>query len=143
MKRLLFFFVVAITLHNVAFANQSKALPSNNDAWVLDTVIQNVSFYHQLVSCNGKNAVLLKFVNNSTTSVKVSWKEACQTLQNTNEIESFSGLKELVIPTGTTEASNCNDTANKKCIISAFDVHPAFIADITSFKFINPTVGTN
>ena len=143
MKRLLLFFVVAIVLHISVFAENAKNNLAQTDSWVLDTVIQNVSFYHQLVNCNGKTAVLLKFENNSGASVKVSWKEGFATLQTTGFIDGFYGMKELVISVGITEPANCTDNDNKKCIISAFDVDPTFIAGITSFKFISPTISIN
>ncbi len=143
MKRLLLFFGVAIVLHTTAFADNVKMNSAQSDSWILDTVIQNVSFYHQLVSCNGKTAVLLKFENNTGASVKVSWKEGFETLQTTGVIDGFYGVKELVISTGITEPSSCSDNDNKKCIITAFDVDPTFIASITSFKFITPTISIN
>jgi hypothetical protein len=103
-------------------------------AWILDTTVNGVEFYHSIQECNGKQVVLLKFNNKNSASVKVSWKELFTT-QVEAKAPGGAGQKELVIPKGVTMPANCTDAVNKKNIILSSEVSPAYVAEIKGFAY--------
>lgn len=108
---------------------------SNEDGWVLDTIVNKVAFYHKIVLCGDKNAVLLKFDNQNQTEVSVSWKESFKTKQMPDLLEGYNGVKSLNLKPGFTNALDCDVQGNNLLIIRSNDVNPTFIADILAFNF--------
>jgi len=107
--------------------------------WVLDKTVSNVDFYHAINVCNGKNVVMLKFVNRNAGTVKVGWKEAFVTRERVR-VEGFAGRKEMILQPGITTPADCADVSNKKIVIKGADVDPMSVIDIVSFNYLNITV---
>ena len=111
---------------------------SNEDGWVLDTIVNKVAFYHKIVLCGDYNVVLLKFDNQNQNNVSISWKENFKTKLMSN-VDGFYGSKTLNLKTGLTSLSDCSDESNKLLKITFNDVDPAFVAEILDFNFIDIT----
>ena len=132
------FFTTTLMLMFFSFAASAKSLSindSNEDGWVLDTIVNKVAFYHKIVLCGDKNAVLLKFDNQNQFVVTVSWKESLKTKQIPNFIDGYKGLKTLSLKSGLNNLSGCLDESNSSLIIKFNDVNPTFVADILNFNF--------
>jgi len=130
------FSATAFALESANFSKQGMQIKDPLPSWILDATAGNVSFYHLLISCSGKNTVFLKFENKNNYSVKISWKETFLTKQTTQQMKGFAGLKELIIPPGAIlSASSCADITCKDCIIFPEKVSPAYMADIINFGF--------
>lgn len=106
----------------------------SDEGWKLDKTVNNVNCYYKLIECNGLNTVFLKFDNKNKYSVKILWKEVFTT-QAENSKEGSQGQKELILPTGITMPLSCTDEANKKNIILASQINPAYVAKIKQFEF--------
>jgi hypothetical protein len=113
---------------------------TKDDSWVLDTTLNNVVFYHKLVSCGDKKAVLLKFENRNNFNVEISWKEIIGSKQEPNPNDEFSTTNTLIIQLGITQPIDCSDTTNAALVVLPVEVSPMFIADIESFSFSSITV---
>ena len=115
----------------------SFTTPDNKDEteWKLDKTVHNVRFYHSVVSCNGKNVVLLKLLNMNSYKVSVSWKELFVTKQIREKSAGASGKKELILAPGEISASGCQETKNRSLVILPSDISPAYEADVEKFEF--------
>ena len=132
------FFTATLMLMFFSFAGSAKSVSINNsneEGWILDTVVNKVSFYHKIVLCGDKSAVLLKFDNQNLTDVTVSWKESFKTKQMPDLLEGYNGVKSLNLKPGVTSALDCDVQGNNLLIIRSSDVNPTFIADILAFNF--------
>ena len=107
--------------------------------WQLDATVNNVQFYHSIIDCNGKKAVILKFINKNNYKVKVSWKEVFTTQQGP-QIEGFSGQKTLVIDLGETKETECDNASKKNLVIKPEQVAPTYVAEISKFEYKSITV---
>lgn len=104
--------------------------------WVYDKTVNHVDFYHKIISCEGKNAVVLKFINKNSYKVKVSWKEAFETAQVKIMTEAVYGEKELVLSAGETLLSpGCEGSNSKQCLVLSQQAFPHYNADIIKFEF--------
>jgi hypothetical protein len=115
-------------------------LDTNDDSWVLDTTLNNIVFYHKIVPCGDKKAVLLKFENNNNFNVEISWKEIIGSKQVPNPNDEFSTTNTLIIQSGITEPIDCSDTTNAVLVVLPTEVSLLFIADIESFSFSSITI---
>ena len=137
------FFTTTLLLMFFSFAVSAKSLSinnSNDEGWILDTIVNKVAFYHKIVLCGDKSAVLLKFDNQNLTDVTVSWNESVKTKQMPSSIIGFKGVKTVNLKTGSTSPNSCEDQNYVNLIIGSHDVDPTFIADIIDFKFIGITI---
>ena len=137
------FFTATLLLMFFSFAVSAKSLSinnSNDEGWILDTIVNKVAFYHKIVLCGDKSAVLLKFDNQNLTDVTVSWNESVKTKQMPSSIIGFKGVKTVNLKTGSTSPNSCEDQNYVNLIIGSHDVDPTFIADIIDFKFIGITI---
>lgn len=137
------FFTATLMLMFFSFTVSAKSLSINNsneEGWVLDTIINKVAFYHKIVLCGDKNAVLLKFDNQNQTEVSISWKESFKTKQMLSNVIGFKEVKTLNVKTGLTSPNSCEDQNNISLIAGSHDVDPTFIADILDFAFIDITI---
>jgi hypothetical protein len=107
----------------------------NSDSWILNTTVNNVVFYHKLVSCGDKKAVLLKFENKNNFEVEVSWKQIVGSVQVPNPNDDLASNNTLVLKPGTTEPNDCSDIENDILVVLPNEVSPMFIADIETFNF--------
>jgi len=122
---------------NKYFPGEVSRISSRSDIapkWVFDKTVKNVDFYHSIVSCNGKNVVLLKFNNRNNRKVRVAWKEAFDT-QREKGIEGFLGQKQLELRPGITAQTNCNSIKFKEGIIQSHQVNPTYAADVLKFNY--------
>ncbi len=113
------------------------------DSWIFDKSVGNVDFYHKISNCQGQNVVFLKFENNNKHNVKISWKEVFVTQQEEAKKEGFKSEKKLTLIPGQTEASGCEDTINKACIILPEQAFPTHKVAILQFEFKDITVNTS
>lgn len=111
-----------------------------NDSWILDKTINNVDFYHKIVTCEDKKAVLLKFDNKNSFSVKISWKQIVNSKQEPNATDEFSSLNTLIVNSGSVEATDCSDNNNDLLVVLPSEASPMYMADILSFSFSNIVV---
>src|SRR3954447_12504171 len=112
---------------NLIFHQQQlSTFIKNNIDWIHDTTAGNVDFYHLIGVCDGRKLVYLRFNNRNNHKVKLSWKEVFVT-QFEKSKEGFRGEKQLVLPSGETSASGCNDLPTE-CIISAVQVSATYVA---------------
>jgi hypothetical protein len=112
----------------------------DNVGWKLDKTVNNVSFYHSQVACNGKKVILLKLANQNLYKVVVSWNELFVTKQIKEKTAGIAGQKELVLTPGEIYASGCNESKNRNLIILPADISPAYEADVEKFEFSDVTV---
>ncbi len=122
-------------LHRTGYS--AAGAPSTD--WVLDKTVSNVEFYHAITVCNGKNVVLLKFINRNAATVKIGWSEIFVT-RNRERKAGFDGRKEMLLPTGITTPASCEDSNNKKTILRGDEVDPLSVIDIQNFYFKDITV---
>jgi hypothetical protein len=113
---------------------------TKDDSWVLDTTLNNVVFYHKLVSCGDRKAVLLKFDNKNNFNVEISWKQIVNSKQEPNATDEFSSLNTLIVNSGSVEATDCSDSNNDLLVVLPGEASPMYIADILSFSFSNIVV---
>lgn len=111
--------------------------------WLLDKSTNNVEFFYKIQECNGKNAVLLKIVNNNDFEITVTWTDVVSDNVSGKTIESHYGAKKLVIPAETTFQANCTENDRSECIIFADEIIPTHKANIMSFEFSNIIVNVN
>ncbi len=142
---LLFFSFKASALTSLEQSKKIEFLASDPmltiaDDWIIDTTLNKVVFYHKLVLCGDKKAVLLKFDNQNGFNVNISWNETLGTKQLPGLIESTFGIKKLLIKPGIIAPTDCTDSQNSILVILPNSVNPTFIADILSFNFSNITI---
>ena len=125
---------------SVEYLSKKKITPNYSitkikDAqWIKSTTVNNVDFYHQIVTCGNKKAVLLRFENKNNFNVEVSWKELI-TIEEQFTSDSKLETKTLIINPGITEPSSCSDNSKSLLIILATEVNPTFGASINGFNF--------
>ncbi len=124
------------------FLSTAKTQAQSPPAWIKDTVVGQVEFYHSIIDCQDKKAVLLKFNNLNQNSRKISWKEVLQT-QATEKVEAASGLKTLILPAGITSATGCAETIHRTCLVLPMDVSKAYAVRINQYFFTEISVTTN
>ena len=120
-------------------AFNTKALIAPAEEWVLQSTVRNVDFYYRISECSGEKVVFLKFNNRNRQQVKVSWREVFATQFDVAK-EGFSGVKQLLLPTGETAQTDCSTIRVKECVVFANQVTPTYLADIRRFTFRNITV---
>lgn len=118
-------------------AENQKSM-SIDSTWTLDTTIMDVKFYHKIVECDSMNTVYLRFDNQNSSDVVISWSDEFKT-QFFDQQSGMAGTKEITIPAGLTQNLDCN-SEDANCIIHCNQVDPSYSAIIYSYKFINPTV---
>ncbi|TKB96386.1 hypothetical protein [Pedobacter cryophilus] len=106
-----------------------------DENWILDTTVNNVTFYHKIIDCGGKNAVLLKFDNLNSKTASISFKESFTTKQVKEGLDGYFGVKEITLNTGLTSPANCEDLNNPKLIVLSQQVDPTYLSDILTFSF--------
>jgi hypothetical protein len=129
-KSLIFIFITFIAIN---------ARVNAQTTWHLSQSVGNVDFYYSITTCNADSAVLLKFVNNNSGSVTVTWKEVFET-QYGSGLPGYFGTKQMTLAPGITEQANCSSTTCAKCLITADRVNPGYMAKIYSFSFADITV---
>ena len=129
-KSLIFIFITAIALNAKVHAQTT---------WHLSQSVGNVDFYYSISACNADTVVLLKFVNNNSGNVTVTWKEVFET-QFGSGIVGYYGPKQMILVPGTTEQTNCSSSDLPDCIILPTEVHPTYVAQIRNFGFADITV---
>lgn len=106
--------------------------------WKLDATVKGVQFYHAVSTCGGRQVTFLKFVNQNSYAVNVSWKESVKTQLRTEE-NLFRGGQQLSLPPGETLADNCSATC-KACMLTSEEIDPTYPAQIVSYAFKNISV---
>ena len=106
--------------------------------WKLDATVKGVQFYHAVSDCSGRQVAFLKFVNNNSYAVNVSWKESVKTQLRTEE-NLLRGGQQLSLPPGETLADNCSANC-KACMLVSEAIDPTYVAQIVSYSFKNISV---
>ncbi len=128
-------------LYLIALAIMTAASEKTNaqTLWTLSQTVSNVDFYYSMNVCASDTVVFLKFENNNTGNVTITWDEVFET-QAGPGIVGFYGPKVLTLAPGITEQVDCVATIYPDCLILTSEVSPAYPAVILSFGFANVTV---
>ncbi len=129
-KTLIFIFITCIAIH---------ARVNAQTTWHLSQSVGNVDFYYSITTCNDDSVVFLKFVNNNSGNVAITWKEVFDT-QYESGVTGFFGPKQMTLPPGITEQSSCSATTCTNCLITKDKVNPGYRANIYSFSFADISV---
>lgn len=127
--------LLALAIFSAFRETRSAGLKSTRQVqWQLDTTLNGVQFLHADMTCNGKQVVLLKFNNQNTYPVKISWKESVTDKKNRRH-ESAAGMKEIRINPGETAASGCGEIQNKQLLVRPEQSVLTHAIRITKFQF--------
>lgn len=102
----------------------------------LDNTINGIKFYHQIVQCNGSNVVFLKFENTTNQNVTISFNLVFDT-QLEKGLSDFKSVKTILLKSGATLQTNCEDKSHPECIVTVLDASSAYLAKILAFSFAN------
>jgi hypothetical protein len=109
-------------------------------SWTLDKTVNNVDFYHKLIACGDKKAVLLKIENRNNFNVEITWKQIIGSKQIPNSTEESSTSQTLIVEPGITESVDCSENNNPILVILPTEINPTFLADIENFNFSSITI---
>ncbi len=138
--------ILFISIANITFAKNNLPPPASFPAllfshcnsldWNLDATVSNVELYHAISECNGKKVVFLKFNNKNSGPVTVYWKEVFITQEkNAEKTEGPFGEKQLVLSSGETFSSGCDDIKQKELLARPDQITPVYQAEIIKFNF--------
>ncbi len=111
----------------------------NSVTWILDKTVSQVDFYYTFKECDGQKTVFLKFNNNNSFPVKISWTEVFSTQLEKGK-QGAAGQKSIVIPPGISSYSDCSNNSHKEYVTSPSQVSPTYVAVISKFEYRNVTV---
>lgn len=107
--------------------------------WTLSQSVGNVDFYYSIQTCGSDTVVFLKFVNNNTASVTVSWNELFDSQAGAAQPSHYS-TRQLTIAPGVTQQADCLDTTCPDCLILPEEMMQTYKAVVTGFAFAAITV---
>lgn len=113
----------------------SMSVNAQDESWTLQTTVENVNFYYQIVDCDDNSVILLKFDNKNDFDVKVYWKQIIGTEQVPNTTQESVQQFEVVLNSGVTAPEGCTDQTLENLVIMPFEVDPTYLAEITNFSF--------
>jgi hypothetical protein len=120
----------------IVFSMQANA---QDDSWTLQTTVNNVDFFHKLVDCGDRKAVLIKFDNKNSFDVKISWKQIIGTKEVPNTENESDQRFEMSLTNGVIGPNGCQDSEFDNLVITPFEVEPTYMATIRNFSFSNIT----
>ncbi|WP_205502485.1 hypothetical protein [Rufibacter psychrotolerans] len=135
---LVLLFLLAPALSTVG--SRPGAVQPDDASWIFHSEAQGVKIYYKIGTCENRSVVFLKFSNTTKKKVELAWKEAYQTSQVPEELESYGQGKRLVLPPGDTSEDDCTQVGIKECITYSEKALPTFKADITRVNFKNVRV---
>lgn len=126
-------FILTFLVLIVSIVNAQQE-PNKKD-WIYDSTVSNVSCYHLIAVCGNKKVVFLKFDNKNSNPIKISWKEAFITQPHSEKTETVFGEKELLLATGETSLTDCENVKQPKLLARPNAVSPIDQLDILQFSF--------
>lgn len=136
MKTIKKLFLVTALLALTAMSEKAQAQVT----WTLSQTVNNVDFYYSIQTCGTDTVVFLKFENNNSNSVSITWNEVFETQYGAGQPR-WDGLQQqLTLSSGITLQNDCVDVTTPQCLISPFEVSAAYPASVYSFAFAAITV---